>query len=171
MAAGVVAYDERLANAAYGLALRITRDEQRATATVESALGRLDDGPVAFLNAVRDEGRLRRTGAPDPLTAPRPAHLSAVQFADWAVLERVALRGLSVTEAADALGIERREVLLRLQRGLVAAGRCLGNRGQVGDDAHALRLDRLDGDRAAGGLDDSPGDREAEAGAASGIAR
>jgi hypothetical protein len=171
MSAGVVSDDEHLADAAYGLALRITRDEQRATASIESALERLHDGPVAFLNAVREEGRLRRTGAPDPLTAPRPAHLSGIPFGDWAVLERVALRGLTVTEAAEALGIDRRETLLRLGRGLAAAGRILRDRGQAGDDAYALRLDRLDGDRAPGGLDDATRDREAEAGAASRVAR
>jgi hypothetical protein len=171
MSAGVVADDEHLADAAYALALRITRDERRAAASVESALERVADGPVAFLNAVRDEGRLRRAGAPDPLTAPRPANLSGISFADWAVLERVALRGFTVTEAADALGIERREALLRLNRGLVAAGRFLRDRGQTGDDANALRLHRLDRDRAAGGLDDPAGDREPEAGAASRIAR
>jgi hypothetical protein len=171
MSAGVVADDEHVADAAYALALRVTRDEQRAVASVESALERLADGPAAFLNAVRDEGRLRRAGAPDPLTAPRPANLSGIPFADWAVLERVALRGLTVTETAEALGLERRETLLRLQRGLVAAGRFLRDRRQTGDDANALRLHRLDRDRPAGRFDDPAGDREPEAGSASRIAR
>src|SRR5439155_24623802 len=121
-------------------------------------------------NAVREEARPHRAAAPDPATALRPPRLSSIPIGDWAVLERVALRGMSVTEAADALGIDRRETLLRLHRGLVAARGCLLGDRHAPDDADAVRLEGLGGDRAAGGLDDSTCDRQAEAGAASGIA-
>jgi hypothetical protein len=170
VSSGLASSDERLAAAAYGLALRVTGDRERAVESVDSALARLEDGQVAFLNAVREQARPRRTAAPDPATAPRPPRLSSIPIADWAVLERVALRGMSVTEAADAVGIDRRETLLRLHRGLVAARGCLLDDRQAPDDADAVRLEGLGRDGAAGRLDDSTRDRQAEAGAASGIA-
>ena len=48
------------------------------------------------------------------------------------MLERVALRGMTVTEAAEALGIDRREALRLLHRGMLAAGGCLSRRAAGG---------------------------------------
>src|SRR5262245_21439399 len=111
-----------LARAAYGLAYRITRNEERAVASLESAARVTHDASAAgFLRGVRRAARLRRAFALDAVTAPRPPALSDVSYPEWAVLERVALRGMSVTEAADALGIERREALRLLNRGMLAA--------------------------------------------------
>src|SRR5262249_20301697 len=95
-------------------------------------------------------------------TAPRPAALAEVSYADWAVLERVAYRGMSVTEAAEAVGIERREALARLRRGLASAGSALRQSRQAGDHPRAARLERLGGDLAAGGGGDPARDREPE---------
>ena len=108
-------------------------------------------------------------GAPSPGGRSRPGHGAAAagacrrrRTAEWAVLERVALRGMSVTEAADALGIERREALRLLHRGMLAAGGCLSGERQAGDDAQAVGLDVLGVDLAAGGLDDPARDRQPE---------
>src|SRR5262245_51310927 len=154
-----------LAFAAYGLALRITRDEQKALASLETAtLLSPDATGAAFLRRVRNAARLRRV-APDPATAPRPPALAGVALPEWTVLERVAHRGMSVTEAAEALGIERCEALRLLDRGLRAAGDCLGGKsgeGQPGGDAQAVRRDVLGLDLAAGGLDDPTRDRKPE---------
>ena len=152
-----------LAAAAYGLALRVTRDETRAVESVEAALERCrpsSETPGVFLGAVRAEARTRRAGNPDPATAPRPRRLACVPIADWAVLERVALRGMSVTEAAEEVGVDRRETLLRLHRGLVAAGSGhLGER-KASDEPRPVRLHRLDRDLAACGLHDAARDRQ-----------
>ena len=146
-----------LAVAAYRLSLAITRDEERAVASVEAAARRSSDVTDRFLNVVREEARERRSGAPDPATAPRPPALAHVSYADWAVLERVALRGMTATEAAEAVRIDRGEALRRLHRGLVAARGCLLE-GQAGDDAEAVRSDVLRADLAARGLGDPAGD-------------
>src|SRR5438067_13550401 len=90
---------------AYRLALRITGRQDRALASLEAAARRREPTATAFVNAVRDEARTRRTGAePDPATAPRPASLARIALDDWAVLERIALRGLTPAETAAALG-------------------------------------------------------------------
>jgi hypothetical protein len=151
-----------LAVAAYRLALGIAGDDARAVASVEAAARRSSDVSDRFLNVVREEARARRTGTLDPATAPPPPALAHVPYADWAVLERVALRGLDVTETAEAVGIDRAEALRRLHRGLVAARGCLLER-QPCDDAQAVRRDVLRADLAAGGFDDAPGDGQPEA--------
>src|SRR5262245_23230021 len=153
-----------LAFAAYGLALRITQDEEQAVATLESVtrLAPEVDGAV-FLRRVRRAARFRRAAAPEPATAPRPQALSDVSYPEWGVLERVALRGMTVTEAAAALGIERGEALRLLHRGMLAAGGCLSGGREARGDAQAVGLDVLGGDLAAGGLHDPAPDRQSEA--------
>jgi len=157
---------DRLVDAAYGLALRATGDEQHARASVEAAARAGTDCAATFLSAVRREARARRTTLPlDPATAARPPQLADMPIGDWEVLERVALRGLTLAEAAVALALDRREVLLRLNRAMQTARRCLVDGGQAGDDPDPVRLDRLRGDATAGPLDDAPRDRESEAAA------
>ena len=87
-----------LAFAAFGLAARITGDDGRAIESIDAASARGAASDDAFLRLVRDEARRRRPPVAAPGTAPRPAALSEVSYADWAVLERVAYRGMSVTE-------------------------------------------------------------------------
>ena len=65
-----------------------------------------------------------------------------MSYPEWAVLERVALRGMTVTEAAAALGIDRGEALRLLHRGMLAAGGCLSGERQAGDDAQTVRARR-----------------------------
>jgi hypothetical protein len=170
MPSGSLPSDEALARAAYGLALRITGNEQRAAASVETAVDPHREGRVAFLGAVRNAARARRAQVPDRATAARPPRLNGIPVGDWAVVERIALRGMTVTEVAETLGLDRRETLLRLHRGLVASRSCLLGEGQPRDDADAPRLQLLDGEVAAGRLDDAAGDRQPEAGAASSVA-
>ncbi len=155
-----------LAKAAYGLAFRITRDEERAAVSLEAAATLASDpSPAGFLRGVRRTARLRRVNAYDAVTAPRPPALSDVSYPEWAVLERVALRGMTVTEAAEALGIERREVLRLLNRGMVAAGGALAGQRQAGGDAQPARDDVLGLDLTAGGLHDPARDREPQSAA------
>jgi hypothetical protein len=160
--------DASRADAGYGLALRVTGEPERAAAAVEAADPLSGRGDAEFLRAVRREARALRPDVPwDPETVARPAQLNSLPIADWAVLERVALRGMTVDEAAAAVGIDRREALLRLHRGLVTAGRRLR---QAGDDTDAVRLDGLGGDLAAGGLDDAAGNGQPQAAPVPGLA-
>jgi hypothetical protein len=151
-----------LAAAAYGLALRTTGDEARAVESVDAALQRrrASEAPAVFLGAVRAEARARRAGNPDPATAPRPQRLAFVPSDDWAVLERVALRGMPLTEAAEAVGIDRREALLRLHRGLAAARSGLLGERKASDEPRSVGCNRLDRDLAACGLDNAARDRQ-----------
>jgi hypothetical protein len=159
-----------LALAGYSLALRITGDEEHAAASVEAACA-ASHSVESFVRAVREEARTRRAPAPfDPATAICPPRLRSVTTADWAVLERVAHRGMLLHEAAEAVGIDREEALLRLHRGLLAARNSLLGSRQVSDDAHAVRLDRLDGDLTSGRLDDPTRDRQAETAAVARLA-
>src|SRR5580765_3884054 len=151
-----------LACAAFGLASRITRDDDRAIASIGAARRQGVATDAEFLRAVRLEARARRAPVVARETAPRPAALAQVSLADWAVLERVAYRGMSAAEAAAAVGIERREALARLRRGLAAAGAALRPGGQAGDHAEASRSERLGGDLAAGGVRDPARDGETE---------
>jgi hypothetical protein len=152
----------KLAFAAFGLASRITGDEDRAIASIDAARRQCVGTDAEFLRAVRLEARERRPPVVAPETAPRPAALAEVSYADWAVLDRVAYRGMSVSEAAEAVGIERREALARLRRGLAAAGTALRHGRQAGHHPEAARGERLGGDLTAGGIGDPAGDGEAE---------
>src|SRR4051794_25303931 len=98
--------------AAYGLALRITGARELAVDSVVCAAPRAASGRPALFQAVRGAARERRPAVATTPPVARPASLAAVAAADWAVLERVALRGMSVTEAAESFGIDRREALL-----------------------------------------------------------
>ena len=157
-----------VATAAYGVALRITGDEELAVASVErvTASGISPTSPGTFVCAVRAEARAHRNPATVAReTAARPSQLSQIAIGDWAVVERVTLRGLSITETAEALGIGRTEVIRALDRGLRDAHSSLiGNR-KARDEAHAARNDRLDGDRPARSLDDATRDRQPQAAA------
>lgn len=146
--------------AAYGLALRITSSQERAEASVEAAAAAVGLEPVALLRATRTEARNRRSATPSA-PVPRPAQLHPVAAADWEILERVALRGMTVTEAARDAGFDRREALSRLQRGMVAARAALGG-GHPCDQAQPVRIDGLDRDVAACRLDDAARDRQPE---------
>lgn len=154
-----------VATAAYGVALRITGSEEQAVASVESvtAAGVSLESPGTFVCAVRAEARSRRIPAPIAReTAARPPQLSQIAIGDWAVVERVALRGLSITETAEALGVDRAEVLRSLNRGLRdARGSLLGD-GKARDETHTARDDRLGADRPRRSLDDAPRDRQPE---------
>src|SRR5262249_32493425 len=115
-----------------------------------------------FLRAVRLEARERRPPVVARGTAPRPAALAEVSYADWAVLERVAYRGMSVTEAAETVGIERREALARLRRGLASAGTALRQGREAGNHPEPARSELLRGDLAARGVGDPARDGEPE---------
>ena len=136
-----------LAFAAYGLALRITRDEEQALATLESVSRHSPeaDGAV-FLRRVRRAARYRRAASPDPATAPQAAGARPTcrtRSGGCSSASRCA--GMTVTEAAAALGIDRREALRLLHRGLLAAGGCLA--GRAGRRATTRRPLGLDGSR------------------------
>lgn len=155
------------AAAVYALALRVTGDERSAREAVEAALAAGGTDTAGLVARVRLEARARRGGSDGAGPVPRPAALATVEHRDWAVLERVALRGRTLTEAAAETGLDRAEALRRLHAGMVAARERLRvEPGQRRDDAGASWLERLRRDLAAGGLDDAARDREAEARAA-----
>jgi hypothetical protein len=149
-----------LAIAAFNLAFGVTGDEGSALVSLRSVAGRPPEPAHAFLRAVRGEARRHRPVAPAPSTAPRPLGLDHIAPLDWAMLERVAFRGMSAVEAADAIGIERPEALRRLRDGLIAHRHRL--REERGDpespDGKVLRTDL-----AVHGLDDPARDRQPEA--------
>jgi hypothetical protein len=158
-----------LALAAYALALRVTGDEDCAIASIKAAApGAAHEPPQGFLNAVRREARDRRMHVPDPETAPRPPELAHISLADWAVLERVAYRGMTVTEAADAGGIDRGDAIRRLSLGLAAQRDLLRER-ESRRDTEAVRGEVLRPDFTVGGLDNPARDRQAQPAAAGGI--
>src|SRR4051794_486704 len=98
-----------LAFAAYGLALRITRDEEAAVATLDSVARLAPDADGAgFLPGCA--GRRASAAWLRPSLRPRRVRRRppGSRMRSWGILERVALRGLTVTEAAAAVGIERR---------------------------------------------------------------
>lgn len=153
--------------AGFSLALRITGDEDEARVSVVSAARNAVGDRASLIRAVRVEARSRRKTAPPDVPVEQPAPFAAVAPEDWQVLERVALRGMNATEAAASLGIDRRDVLSRLQRGLLAARACLAaSKRQLCDDARAVGHEVLRGDRAAGIRDDPVGDRQAQTAAA-----
>ena len=152
--------------AAYGLALRMTGAQDLAVDSVARAARHAPDGRPALFQAVRREARERRPSVAATPPVEKPASLAAVAATDWDVLERVALRGMSATEAAESLGMDRREVLLALQRGLAASRDALCDR-QAGDEPNPGRHDGLGGDGASGVRHDPLGDRQAQPAAAS----
>jgi hypothetical protein len=109
-------------DAAYGLALAVTGDEEQAAASVIAAARGGRRTPGRFVRAVREEARARRPASGSREAEPLPSPAASVAPDDWAVLERVAMRGMRLGEAAEALGIDRADALLRLHRGLAAAG-------------------------------------------------
>ena len=163
--------EEGMVRAAYALAFRVTGSESAAVASVEAAAHSVAAGPAPFLRSVREEARRLRTGAGAGTPIPRPAALASVDQADWAVLERVALRGMRLTEASQSAGVSRPEALLQLNRGLHAARRALVAHGQACDDSDATWLERLRGDLAAGGRHDPACDRQPEPRAAALLSR
>lgn len=155
-----------LLDAAFGLARRIAGSDETACRSVEAAVGLPWRRPADLLRATRAEARARRTSDASPAHVPRPDRLRSVSPDAWATLERVALRGMTVTEAASDQALDRREVLLRLREGLIASREALlDGEWDSRDDADAARHDGLRGDRAAVALGDPSRDREAEAAA------
>lgn len=151
---------DQLVTAAYGLAVRITADEDQAADVLLQVPFR-PSAPTGYLNAVRRAARTVRPSRGASDAAQRPARLSTISPGDWDVVERIALRGLTVTEVAQLLELDRREVVLRLNRGLAGARAGLLG-GQTGDDPHAARVQRLDGDGAARSLRDATRNRQTE---------
>ena len=151
-------------DASFSLARRITGSDEAACRSVEAAVRRPWRRPAELLGATRSEARARRTSDASPEMVPRPGQLQSLPPDVWATLERVALRSMTVTEAASEQKLDRREVLLRLREGLVAAREALidGER-DAGDDADATWGEGLHRDRAAGGFGDASRDREPEA--------
>jgi hypothetical protein len=159
-----------LVTAAYRLAVRITASEERAVETLESVPFRPSQSPVDYLNALRRQALDRRPPIPpETETSELPQGLETLSLSDWAVVERVALRGMSLTQVAEVLELDRGEALLRLNRGMHVARTALVG-GKRGDDADSAGLDRLGDDLAASRLDDAPRDRQAEPAAARGAA-
>lgn len=153
-------------DAAFGLARRIAGSDEAACRSVEAAVRRPWRRPAELLGATRAEAQARRTNDVSRDAVPRPDRLKSVSPDAWATLERVALRGMTVTEAASDQELDRREVLLRLREGLVAArGVLLDGERDAGDDADAARNGGLRGDRAAVALGDPSRDGEPEAAA------
>lgn len=150
--------------AAFGLARRITGNDEAACASVEAAVAAPWRGPHDLLARSRDEARARRPGALPAAVTPRPPELGHLSSALWETVERVALRGMTVSEAAADLGLERREVVLRLRGGLLAARDVLVTCERERDhEADAAWGNRLGDDRAAGPLGDASRDRQPEA--------
>ena len=98
----------------------------------------------------------------EPAAAAPCPRLPSVAIGDWEVLERVALRGMRVGEVAEAVGIDRREALLRLHRGLAAFRTGSAGEREPGDDPDAAARSGLGGDLAAGRFDDLARDRQPE---------
>lgn len=146
--------------AAYVLAYRITGSQERAEQSVEAAAASAGLEPAALVRAARTEARRRRP-APPSAPVPRPEQLHAIAAADWDILERVALRGMTLTEAAGDAGFDRREALSRLNRAMAAARAALGG-GDPRDQAQPVRIDGLDRKLPAGRLDDAARDGEPE---------
>jgi hypothetical protein len=155
--------------AAFGLAYRMTGSHASAEEAVLRAARRGPLPPAELVHAVRGEARAL-PGRPVRESVARPEAYHAVALGDWEIVERVALRGMTVTEAAADAGTSRADAMLRLQRGMRAARVALEER-QARHDAETPAAGALGGDGAAGGLDDPPGDRQAEAASFPGLPR
>jgi len=146
--------------AAYGLALRMTGSPAAAGEAVVRAVrvGGLEPAPL--VQAVRAEAR-QLPGRPQRVAVSRPDAFHGVALRDWEVVERIALRGMTISEAAEDAGLSRAETIMRLQRGMRAARACL-ERGQATADTETPAAHALGGDRATRRLDDPARDRQAE---------
>lgn len=151
---------------AYGLALRITGDELAACDSVVAAARTAGTALAPLVRAVREEARARRVASARESVS-RPALLAPVRHEDWEVVERIALRGMTVAEAATDCGLERRETMLRLHRGLSVARDCLR---ETRDHAGSSWLERLRANLATGGLGDPARDRETQTAAGARVA-
>ncbi len=146
--------------AAYVLAYRITGSQERAEQSVEAAAAGAGLDPAALLRAARTEARQRRPATPSA-PVPRPEQLHAIAAADWDILERVVLRGMTLTEAAADGGFDRREAPSRLNRAMVAARAALRG-GDTRDQAQPVRIDGLDRELPTGSFDDPARDGQPE---------
>lgn len=134
-----------VAAGAFGLARRVTGDPAAAVRSVEAAAV-LSHSVPDLIREVREQARARRVAAARP-----PAQtgvLAGIPADEWDVLEQVALRGRTLTEAAEDLSVARDEALYRLRRGLLAARRQLGL-GEDGDNPGATGFDGLRSNRSA----------------------
>jgi len=153
--------------AAYGLALRMTGSDATAGEVVARAARVAGLEPVPLVRAVRTEARAV-TCRPDRVGVPRPHAFQEVDPGDWGVVERIALRGMTVTEAAAATGLSRTDVIARLQRGMRTARACVEGRKAPGD-AEPAAAGARGGDRPARRLDDAARHRQAEPAPFSGL--
>ena len=155
--------------AAFGLAYRMTGSRTSAEEAVIRAASRGELDTTSLVHATRQEARAL-PGQPVAEAVARPEAYHEVALGDWEIVERVALRGMSVTEAGVDAGVSRADAMLRLQRGMRAARVALEER-QARYDAETPAAGALGGDGAAGGLDDPLGDRQAEAASFPGLPR
>ncbi len=153
--------------ASYRLAHRITGSESTAAAAVGTAARSTRD-PATLVRLTRAAARRDRLERIAPID--RPETLTEVDPASWALLERVALRGMTLREAATDTAVDRRQALLALHRGLVAAGACLREQRQGDDRTHPARLGLVESDRATRALDDPLHDRQPQAAPAARLA-
>ena len=153
--------------AAYGLALRMTGSSATAEDVVARAARVAGLEPVPLMRAVRTEAR-QVPGEPERAGVPRPEAFRDVTLEDWDVVERIALRGMTITEAAAGTGLSRADVIARLQRGMRTAGACVESRKETGNAQTAVAGARGD-DRPARRLDDAARHRQAEPAPFSGL--
>lgn len=147
--------------AAYGLALRMTGTGAIAENVVARAARAAGLEPTPLFRAVRAAARTAG-GRTERASVPRPDGFHEVASSDWAVVERIALRGMTISEVAAETGLSRADVIARLQRGMRAARACLEGR-EAATDAEPSLAGALGGDRAAGRFDDAARHRQAEA--------
>lgn len=152
--------------ASYGLALRVTGDTRVAMAAVAGA-ARVATDPGTLVRLSRRAARRMRQDAIAQVQ--RPVALAALDDRQWAVVERIALRAMTVSEAAEELGLGKLEVLALLRGGLAAAGGMLRGEGQLDDHPEAPRVGIVKRHLAARCLDDAPHDRQPKAAAGAGL--
>jgi hypothetical protein len=153
--------------AAYALAWRMTGSHDAAAEAVVRAarVGGLETAPL--VHAVRAEAKALR-GRPVEVGVARPDAFHGVAVGDWEIVERVALRGMSVSEAAADARVSRADAMMRLQRGMRAARACIDDR-HAPRHAEAASTRALGEDRTAGRLHDPACDREPEAASLPGL--
>lgn len=154
-------------HAAFSLAVRMTGSRARAGALVEQAASAVGVEQKRLVWAVR-RGARAAPREPDGVAVPRPDDLHEVALGDWAIVERIALRGMTVAEAASDTGLSRSEVALRLRRGMIAARDALRGR-QATDHPQPAPSSSLGRDLPTCALDDAPGHRQAEPAPLSGL--